>query len=195
MPVIQKTAKDDALYRIRHSLAHVMAQAVTKFYPGTLLGFGPPIDDGFYYDFLFSDDVTLTDADLPRIEKEMRKIINADQEFVREDLGAADALARIEQMQEPHKLEYAQELIEKGGHESLSFYTNGPFLDMCEGPHVDSTKELPKDGFKLHSVAGAYWRAPRECGAGLRPARRGGLPPDWPGPGQPRRAGRGGRVH
>lgn len=158
MPVIQKTAKDDALYRIRHSLAHVMAQAVTKFYPGTLLGFGPPIDDGFYYDFLFPQDVTLTDADLPRIEKEMRKIINADQEFVREDLGAADALARIEQMQEPHKLEYAQELIEKGGHDSLSFYTNGPFLDMCEGPHVDSTKQLPKDGFKLHSVAGAYWR-------------------------------------
>jgi len=158
VPVIEKTSKDDTLYRIRHSLAHVMAQAVTKFYPGTLLGFGPPIDDGFYYDFLFPEGVTLSDEDLPRIEKEMRKIINADQEFVREDLAADHALARIEQMQEPHKLEYAKELIDEGGHESLSFYTNGPFLDMCEGPHVETTRQLPKDGFKLHSVAGAYWR-------------------------------------
>jgi threonyl-tRNA synthetase len=158
VPVIEKASKDDLLYRVRHSLAHVMAQAVTKHFPGTLLGFGPPIDDGFYYDFLFPEGVTLGDDDLPRIEKEMRKIIAQDQTFVREDLAAADALARIEAMQEPHKLEYARELIKEGGHESLSFYTNGPFVDMCEGPHVDSTKALPKDGFKLHSVAGAYWR-------------------------------------
>ena len=117
MPVIEKTSKDDTLYRVRHSLAHVMAQAVTKQYPGTLLGFGPPIDDGFYYAFLFPEGVSLSDEDLPSIEKEMRKIIAADQAFVREDLAAADALARIEKMQEPHNREYAKELIEQGGHE------------------------------------------------------------------------------
>ena len=158
MPVIEKKSKDDALYRMRHSLAHVMAQAVVKQFPGTLLGFGPPIDDGFYYDFLFADGKGIGEEDLKGIEKEMRKIIDADQEFVREDLAADEALARIEAMQEPHKLEYARELIDKGGNESLSFYTNGPFVDMCEGPHVETTKQLPKDGFKLHSVAGAYWR-------------------------------------
>lgn len=158
MPVIEKKSKDDVLYKVRHSLAHVMAQAVVKQFPGTLLGFGPPVDDGFYYDFLFPDGTAISDEDLPAIEKEMRKIIDADQEFVREDLAAADALARIEAMQEPHKLEYARELIEKVGHDSLSFYTNGPFVDMCEGPHMETTKQLPKDGFKLHSVAGAYWR-------------------------------------
>ncbi len=158
MPVIEKQSKNDPLYKMRHSLAHVMAQAVVKHYPGTLLGFGPPVDDGFYYDFLFPEGQGISDEDLPAIEKEMRKIIDADQEFVREDLGAAAALARIEQMQEPHKLEYARELIEQGGFDSLSFYTNGPFVDMCEGPHVETTKALPKDGFKLHAVAGAYWR-------------------------------------
>jgi threonyl-tRNA synthetase len=135
-----------------------MAQAITKLYPGTLLGFGPPIDDGFYYDFLFPEGTLVSDDDLPAIEQEMCRIIDEDQEFVREDLDAADALARIEEMREPHKLEYAQELIEQGGNDSLSFYTNGPFVDMCEGPHVERTKELPKQGFKLHSIAGAYWR-------------------------------------
>ncbi len=158
MPIIEETSRDDQIYRIRHSLAHVMAQAIQKLYQGTLLGFGPPIHDGFYYDYLFPEGVQLGDKDLKKIEKEMRKIIKQDQVFEREDLAAEDALERIRGMQEPHKLEYAQELIEKKGFDSLSFYTNGPFVDMCEGPHVASTKELPQDSFKLHSIAGAYWR-------------------------------------
>lgn len=156
MPIIQDDARDTDLYKMRHSLAHVMAQAVKSLFPGTLLGFGPPVENGFYYDFLFPEDAEVTDADLKRIEKEMRKIIDQHQEFSREDLSAAAALARIEAMEEPHKLEYAAELLDQ--HDSLSFYTNGPFVDMCEGPHVESTRQLPKDAFKLDSLAGAYWR-------------------------------------
>ncbi len=147
---------DDRLHRIRHSLAHVLAQAVLELRPGTTLGFGPPIADGFYYDFILSEPIT--EEDFPAIEKRMKQIIKAGQAFEREDLPKAEALARIETMSEPYKREYAEELIDKQGLDSLSFYTNGPFLDMCEGPHVENTRELPKGGFKLRSVAGAYWR-------------------------------------
>ncbi|MDJ0835018.1 MAG: threonine--tRNA ligase [Acidobacteriota bacterium] len=144
------------LYKMRHSLSHVLAQAVQQVRPGAVLGFGPPIANGFYYDFLLPEPIT-TD-DLPKIEKAMRKIINKKQEFKLEELSAEDALKRIEDMGEPHKMEYAKELIEKQNLESLTFYTNGPFVDMCEGPHVSNTSELPHDGFKLHSIAAAYWR-------------------------------------
>ncbi len=158
MPILEDLSKDTPLYRMRHSLSHVMAQAIQKLYPGTLLGFGPPIDDGFYYDFIFPGSVTIGEKALPEVEEKMREILREHQSFEREDLSADDALERIRSMEEPHKLEYAQELIEKHGQTSLSFYTNGPFVDMCEGPHVDNTQKLPLDGFKLRSVAGAYWR-------------------------------------
>ncbi|MCP3957411.1 MAG: threonine--tRNA ligase [bacterium] len=158
MPILEESSRDTPLYRMRHSLSHVMAQAVQKLYPGTLLGFGPPIDDGFYYDFIFPGEVTPGEKTLSEIEETMREIIRERQGFEREDLAAGDALERIRGMKEPHKLEYAQELIEKRGMDSLSFYTNGPFVDMCEGPHVDNTSKLPLDGFTLRSVAGAYWR-------------------------------------
>ena len=147
---------DDELYRIRHSLAHVLAQAVLELRPGSTLGFGPPIKDGFYYDFLLSE--PLTEADFPELERRMRKIIKKGQRFYREDLPAAEALERIEEMGEPYKREYGAELVAKQGLSTLSFYRNGPFLDMCEGPHVSDTKQLPRDAFKLRSLAGAYWR-------------------------------------
>ena len=134
-----------------------MAQAVQKLHPGTLLGFGPPIDDGFYYDFLFPEGTEISKGELKAIEKEMRRIIGQDQAFEQEELPGDEALERIRAMGEPHKLEYAQELLARGN-ETLGFYTNGPFVDTCEGPHVASTSELPREGFKLHSVAGAYWR-------------------------------------
>ena len=148
--------RDDELHRVRHSLAHVLAQAVLDMQPGATLGFGPPIKDGFYYDFILSE--PLTEADFPEIERRMRKIIKKGQRFYREDLPAAAALARIDEMGEPYKREYGAELLEKHGLQELSFYRNGPFLDMCEGPHVDTTKDIPRDAFKLRSVAGAYWR-------------------------------------
>lgn len=147
---------DSSLYRIRHSLAHVLAQAVLELRPGSTLGFGPPIRDGFYYDFILS--APLTEEDFPELEKRMRKILKKGQRFYCEELDSGEALARIEEMGEPYKREYAEDLISKNGLSSLTFYRNGPFLDMCEGPHVDTTKEIPRDAFKLRSVAGAYWR-------------------------------------
>ena len=147
---------DDALYRIRHSLAHVLAQAVLEMRPGSTLGFGPPIKDGFYYDFILTE--PLTDEDFPRLEQTMRRIIKKGQRFYREELSRDDALIQLGKMNETYKREYALELIDRNGLAELSFYRNGPFLDMCEGPHVDTTRDIPRDGFKLRSVAGAYWR-------------------------------------
>jgi threonyl-tRNA synthetase len=152
---IEEIEKDD-LYKVRHSLAHVLAQAVLEIRPGSTLGFGPPISDGFYYDFILSE--PLTEEDFPALMQKMRKIIKKGQRFDREDLSAADALSRIGEMGEPYKMEYGAELIEKNNLETLSFYRNGPFLDMCEGPHVHTTKDIPREAFKLRSVAGAYWR-------------------------------------
>lgn len=153
----QTPAESDAtLYRIRHSLAHVMAEAVLQIRPDTKLGFGPPIDDGFYYDFIFSEPIT--EADFPDIEKRMRRLIQENQAFEREELPKIEALQRIEDMGEPYKREYAEELIEKKQLKTLTFYRTGPFLDMCDGPHVETTRALPQDGFKLKSLAGAYWR-------------------------------------
>ena len=147
---------DDALDRIRHSLAHVLAQAVVEIRPGSTLGFGPPIKDGFFYDFILSEPIT--DEDFPKLEQAMRRIIKKGQRFYREELSRDDALNRLSEMNEPYKREYALELLDHNDVSELSFYRNGPFLDMCEGPHVDTTRDIPRDGFKLRSVAGAYWR-------------------------------------
>ncbi len=147
---------DDALYRIRHSLAHVLAQAVLEIRPGSTLGFGPPIKDGFYYDFILSEPIT--DEDFPKLEQAMRRIIKKGQRFYREELSRDDALNQLNEMNEPYKREYALELLDRNDVSELLFYRNGPFLDMCEGPHVDTTRDIPRDGFKLRSVAGAYWR-------------------------------------
>ena len=148
--------KSDEIYRIRHSLAHVMAQAVLELRPGSTLGFGPPIDDGFYYDFLLSE--PLSEDDFPQIERLMKKIIKKDQKFYREELTVEEAFTRLKEMDEPYKEAYATELVEKNSLESLTFFRNGSFLDMCEGPHVGSTKKIPRDAFKIRSIAGAYWR-------------------------------------
>lgn len=147
---------EEDLYKVRHSLAHVMAQAVLDMRPGSTLGFGPPIEDGFYYDFILSE--PLTEEEFPELERRMKKICKKGQRFDREELTAVEALARIEDMGEPYKKEYGAELIDKHGLDSLSFYRNGPFLDMCEGPHVATTRDIPRDAFKIRSVAGAYWR-------------------------------------
>ncbi len=146
----------DKLHRIRHSLAHVLAQAMQRYRPGTKLGFGPAIADGFYYDFLLPEPIT--DEDLKPIEKIMIEIIKEGQEFSSEDLPIPDAVEKIQAMGEPYKAEYAQELATKHGNETLTFYSNGPFVDMCEGPHVETTRNIPRNAFKLHNIAGAYWR-------------------------------------
>ena len=146
----------DELYKIRHSLAHVLAQAVLQYRPGSKLGFGPPISDGCYYDFILSD--SISEEDFPKIESLMRKIIKKDQRFYREEVSLSEAYQRLDEMEEPYKRSYAEELAEKQSLDELYFYRNGPFLDMCEGPHVESTKKIPKDAFKIRSISGAYWR-------------------------------------
>ncbi len=147
---------DSPLSRIRHSLAHVLAQAMQQYRPGTRLGFGPAIEDGFFYDFLLPEPIG--EEDLPAIQTLMKAIIKANQPFEREELAPDAAYARLEEMGEPYKVEYCRELVAKQELDSISFYTNGPFVDMCEGPHVEATREIPHNAFKLTSVTGAYWR-------------------------------------
>ena len=146
----------EELYRVRHSLAHVMAQAGLEMREGSTLGFGPPIADGFYYDFVLSE--PLTEKDFPELERRMRRILKKGQRFYREELPVEEGYRRLDEMGEPYKREYAEELVEQQGLERLAFYRNGPFLDMCDGPHVDSARDIPRDAFRLRSVAGAYWR-------------------------------------
>ena len=148
--------RDDSLYRIRHSLAHVLAMAVQELRPGAKLGFGPPIDDGFYYDFVLPE--PLSDKDFAEIENRMRRILKRNVKFEHEELPLDQAYARIDEMGEPYKREYAEELAETQGLETLGFYRSGDFVDLCRGPHVDHTGQIPKNVFKLRSIAGAYWR-------------------------------------
>ena len=144
------------LYRIRHSMAHVLAQAVQAKYPTVKLGFGPPIEHGFYYDFDFTG-TTFHESDLKDIEKGMRKIIGQGQEFKRIDCDFNQALEIAKKgRDEPFKVENIQNLHGRGVN-SFSFYTNGSFNDVCEGPHVENTRELQSAALKLDRVAGAYW--------------------------------------
>ena len=140
---------EDALYLVRHSAAHMLATAVRKVRPKAGIGFGPPIEDGFYYDF----DVTepFTPEDVERIEAEMQKVSQEDQSFERRQVSKAEARQLF--ADDPLKLERLEEL---GEDEVISVYRNGPFLDLCRGPHVPSTGRVKH--FKLLSVAGAYWR-------------------------------------
>lgn len=152
---MEELPQKDDLYKIRHSLAHVMAQAVLQIRPKARLGFGPPIENGFYYDFHF--DEPISSEDFKDIEKRMRKIISEKQSFAQEMRKATDAVSYLQSKGENYKAEYCEELISQGETE-IGFYTNGSFEDMCRGPHVEHTGEIPADCFKLDSLAGAYWR-------------------------------------
>src|SRR5947208_3559257 len=144
----------DGLYVLRHSTAHVMAQAVCELFPGAKYAIGPPIEDGFYYDFDLPE--ALSPEDLPRIEERMHEIVAKDQPFVREELGRDEALQRFED--QPFKKEIIEgvEAEEGAGGDEVTVYRNDGWADLCRGPHVPSTARL--GAFKLLSVAGAYWR-------------------------------------
>ena len=144
------TEKDEAaLDVLRHSTAHVLATAVRSLYPEAKIGFGPPITDGFYYDFEVPK--PFTPDDIEAIEKAMAEVVAADQEFAREEVDRAGANARF--TDDPLKLE---RLAELGDDETISVYTNGSFFDLCRGPHIPSTGRIKH--FKLLHAAGAYWR-------------------------------------
>ena len=147
---------DESLALIRHDAAHVLATAVTELYPGTKVSIGPPIEDGFYYDFEFPAGVKVSDDDLPRIEERMREHIRADERFERSDVPVADALGRFRAEGQEYKVELIEDLVRDQGVETISLYRNGPFVDLCRGPHGPSTKRIR--AFKLTHLAGAYWR-------------------------------------
>jgi threonyl-tRNA synthetase len=156
LEIVTERSGQDALDLIRHDTAHVLAAAVMDLYPGVKISIGPPIEQGFYYDFEFPPGVTLSDADFERIEERMREHVQADEEFVREDVAVADALERFRAQEQDYKVELIQDLVRDGAVDTVSLYTNGPFTDLCRGPHAPSTRRI--GAFKLQSVAGAYWR-------------------------------------
>ena len=153
--------KVDEMYKLRHSMAHVLAQSVLKLWPDTQITIGPPIDTGCYYDFKFS--TPITDEDFKKIEKEMRGIINKGQTFEVDTLSTDDSIAFWKERNQKFKVELIEDLA-KGGETEVTHYKNldaegsEMCVDLCKGGHVENLKELPADGFKIMSLAGAYWR-------------------------------------
>src|SRR5205809_5756882 len=146
---IRDKADPDALYVLRHSSAHLLAEAVRRLYPGVKIAIGPPIENGFYYDFEFPEPIS--EADLARIEAEMQKELAEGREWNREEVSREEARRRFEAEGEPYKVE----LVETADGE-ISFYTQGDFTDLCRGPHLQNSK--PIKAVKLTGLAGAYWR-------------------------------------
>jgi threonyl-tRNA synthetase len=140
----------------RHSLAHIMASAIKELYPQAQLAIGPAIENGFYYDIDFSD-VKITEADLKNIEKKMSHLIKQNLSFTREEKKIDEAIASAKTEGNPYKQEILEELKAEG-ETSVSFYTVGNFVDLCRGPHVESTGKIKLGSFKLQRLAGAYWR-------------------------------------
>ncbi len=134
---------------LRHSAAHVMAQAVKDLFPSVKLTFGPSTEGGFYYDFDYEK--TFTPQDLERIEERMAEIVQQDEPFIREEVSKDDALSTFQKMGETYKIEHLEDLPQR-----VSLYRQGSFLDLCEGPHLPSTGRIK--AFKLLSVSGTYWR-------------------------------------
>jgi threonyl-tRNA synthetase len=162
--------EETKLYRIRHSAAHVMAEAVRELYPDVKFAIGPPVENGFYYDFDLGVDEegnprTFTPEDLEKIEKRMREIIGGQYEFKYREVSADEARDLF--ADQPYKLELIAGLeagnVDEYGEETdepvvISTYTQDTFQDLCRGPHVEHTGQIPAEGIKLMSVAGAYWR-------------------------------------
>jgi threonyl-tRNA synthetase len=151
---------DEALELLRHDTAHVLAAAILDLYPGTKIAIGPPIEHGFYYDFEFPEGVVLNDGDFAAIEAKMQEHVAADETFEREVVSVEDALARFRAEDQPYKVELIEDLVKNAPEdapvETVTLYTNGPFTDLCRGPHGPGTKRI--GAFKLQSLAGAYWR-------------------------------------
>ncbi len=143
---------NDKLYKIRHSLAHLLAKAALEYDPNAKIAIGPPVDNGFYYDFEFEKEVN--DKTLKELEKKMRSYLNKGFTVERYTLSPSEAKEKLKE--QPYKLELLQD-IEKEG-EEISFYKIADFEDLCEGPHVSDSSEINSKALKLDKVAGAYWR-------------------------------------
>jgi threonyl-tRNA synthetase len=160
LAILTDKSGEPALELIRHDAAHVLAAAVMELYEGVKISIGPPIQDGFYYDFEFPEGTSVSEADFPRIEELMRKHIKAAEPFERRDVSVAEARERFVAERQDYKVELIDDLLAASDPErpleTVSLYTNGPFTDLCRGPHAPSTRTV--GSFKLRSVAGAYWR-------------------------------------
>ena len=143
------TADTDALHVLRHSTAHLLAEAVMRLHPGVKIAIGPPVADGFYYDFEFPE--AISDADLEAIEEEMRREISEGREWAREEISRDEAVERFRAESQPYKVELAE-----AADGPISLYTQGAFTDLCRGPHLQDAS--PIKALKLTSLAGAYWR-------------------------------------
>src|SRR5215218_3006236 len=139
----------DALVVLRHSTAHLLAEAVRRLYPGVKIAIGPPIENGFYYDFDFPEPIV--EDDLARIEEEINRELAEGRSWERHEIGRGEARSRFEQEDEPYKVE----LVDTAD-EPISLYTQGDFTDLCRGPHLQNSK--PIKALKLTGLAGAYWR-------------------------------------
>lgn len=146
----------EALELVRHDTAHVLAAAVMELYPGVKISIGPAIENGFYYDFDFPDGAEVSDADFDRIEQKMKEHVKAKEPFTRQDVTIAEALEKFKAENQDYKVELIEDLVKNEGAETVSLYTNGPFTDLCRGPHATDTGKIKT--FKLTSIAGAYWR-------------------------------------
>ncbi|HEY3771457.1 MAG TPA: threonine--tRNA ligase [Solirubrobacteraceae bacterium] len=156
LEILTERSGEEALALVRHDAAHVLAAAMLDLYPGVKISIGPAIENGFYYDFDFPEGVVVGESDLPAIEEAMQRHIDADETFTREDVSVEQALERFREEDQPYKVELIEDLIKNESAETVSLYTNGPFTDLCRGPHAPSTKRIK--AFKLQSVAGSYWR-------------------------------------
>jgi threonyl-tRNA synthetase len=156
------TAKSggESLALIRHDAAHVLASAVMELWPGVKISIGPSIENGFYYDFEFPAGVSISQGDFPAIEARMAEHVKAAESFLREEVSPAAARERFVAERQDYKVELIDDLLSAAHKErpleTVSLYTNGPFTDLCRGPHAPTTKSV--GAFKLQSVAGAYWR-------------------------------------
>ncbi|MGH2923823.1 MAG: threonine--tRNA ligase [Solirubrobacterales bacterium] len=146
----------EALELLRHDAAHVLAESVLDLWPGAKISIGPPIADGFYYDIDFGDADAPREQDLERIEERMREHVEADEAFERRELPAREAVELFRSQGQDYKVELIEDLIRDEGAETVSLYRNGPFEDLCRGPHAPSTGRI--GALKLTSIAGAYWR-------------------------------------
>ena len=146
----------EALWLVRHDAAHVMAESVLELWPRAKISIGPPIADGFYYDIDFGDGERPGEGDLERIEERMREHIAADEPFERRELPSEEAIEHFRAQGQDYKVELISDLVADEGAATVSLYRNGPFEDLCRGPHAPSTGRI--GAFKLTSLAGAYWR-------------------------------------
>ena len=154
---IDECPADEVTHVVRHSAAHIMAQAVKRLYPEADFAYGPATDNGFYYDIDLPEGQKISEEDFPAIEAEMKKIVKENLKFTVFELPREEAIALMEERGEKYKVEHIGDLAEDA---RITFYQQGEYIDMCVGPHLTYTKALK--AFKLTGVSGAYWKGDKD---------------------------------